>query len=42
LQEDEKQSLALWMASQVADGLSVKIQDGNARLPDAADFLEAR
>jgi methylase of polypeptide subunit release factors len=41
LQEDEKQPLATWMASQVADGLPVNIPDGQASLPDASDFLDA-
>ena len=41
LQEDEKQPLAAWLASQVADGLPVCIPGGEARLPDASDFLDA-
>lgn len=41
LQEDEKQPLAVWLASQVAVGLPVNIPEGDARLPDASDFLDA-
>jgi hypothetical protein len=41
LPEDEKQTLAAWLASQVADGLPVNIPEGDARLPDAGDFLDA-
>jgi hypothetical protein len=41
LQDDEKQPLAAWMAGQVANGLPVIIPEGDARLPDAADFLDA-
>jgi hypothetical protein len=41
LQEDEKQPLAAWMAKQVPGGLTVNIPDGDARLPDASDFLDA-
>jgi methylase of polypeptide subunit release factors len=41
LQDDEKQPLAAWLANQVAGGLPVNIPDGDARLPDASDFLDA-
>jgi methylase of polypeptide subunit release factors len=41
LQDDEKQPLAAWLAKQVADGLPVNIPEGDARLPDASDFLDA-
>jgi hypothetical protein len=41
LQEDEKQPLAAWMASHVADGLPVNIPESQASLPDASDFLDA-
>lgn len=41
LQDDEKQPLAAWLSKQVADGLSVNIPEGEARLPDASDFLDA-
>jgi hypothetical protein len=41
LHEDEKQPLAAWMASQVADGMPVNIPEGDARLPHEADFLDA-
>jgi len=41
LQDDEKQPLAAWLASQVADGLPVDLPEGDARLPDASDFLDA-
>jgi hypothetical protein len=41
LLDDEKQPLAAWMASQIADGLPVNIPEGDARLPDATDFLDA-
>jgi methylase of polypeptide subunit release factors len=41
LPEDDKQPLEAWLASQVADGLPVNIPEGDARLPDASDFLDA-
>jgi methylase of polypeptide subunit release factors len=41
LQDDEKQPLAAWLASQVAGGPQVSIPEGDARLPDASDFLDA-
>ncbi len=41
LQEDERQPLAAWMANQVSAGLPVSIPEGEARLPDASDFLDA-
>jgi hypothetical protein len=41
LQDDEKQPLAAWMAGQVANGLQVNIPEGDARLADATDFLDA-
>jgi hypothetical protein len=41
LSDENKQPLAAWMASQVSGGLSVTIPEGDARLPDAADFLDA-
>ncbi len=41
LPDDEKQPLADWLAGQVADALPVNIPEGDARLPDASDFLDA-
>lgn len=41
LSADEKQPLAAWLASQIADGLPVNVREGDARLPDASDFLDA-
>jgi hypothetical protein len=41
LPEDEKQPLAAWLASHVGDGLPVNIPEGEARLPDPGDFLDA-
>jgi methylase of polypeptide subunit release factors len=41
LQDDEKQPLAVWLPRQVDDGFPVNIPEGEARLPDPADFLDA-
>ena len=42
LPEDDKQPLAAWLASQIADGLPVNIPDSDGcSLPDASDFLDA-
>ena len=42
LPEDDKQPLAAWLASQIADGLPVNIPESdNCSLPDANDFLDA-
>jgi methylase of polypeptide subunit release factors len=41
LHEEDKLSLAAWLTKQVAHGVPVSIPEGEARLPDASDFLEA-
>ena len=42
LPEDDKQSLAAWLASQIDDGLPVNIPESDGcSLPDANDFLDA-
>jgi methylase of polypeptide subunit release factors len=42
LPEEDKQPLAAWLASQIADGLPVNIPESdNCSLPDANDFLDA-
>ncbi len=42
LPEDDKQPLAAWLASQIADGLPVNIPESDGcSLPDANDFLDA-
>ena len=41
LVEDDKQSLSAWLEKQIVDGLRVNIPEGDARLPDASDFLDA-
>jgi len=41
LPDEDKQPLAEWLANKVADGQPVNIPEGEARLPDATDFLDA-
>ena len=42
LPEDDKQPLAAWLVSQIADGLPVNIPENDGcSLPDANDFLDA-
>jgi hypothetical protein len=41
LPEDQKQPLAAWLANHVTNALAVIIPEGDARLPDASDFLDA-
>ena len=42
LPDDDKQPLAAWLASQIADGLPVNIPESDGcSLPDANDFLDA-
>ncbi len=41
LEEDEKKPIYEWLRNRVSDGFSVKVPEGEARLPDAADMLDA-
>jgi hypothetical protein len=41
LADEDKQSLAPWIASQVSGGAKINVPEGRASLPDANDFLDA-